>query len=244
MMQRVTERNKAFFPGIMTVVSLLAALAAYIIVIRYPIEPYFKEGLLFFLAPACFGILTLLALAQPMLSMVLTVAALLLWMPLSLFLLFGLGMDASTTVTTDVSYYQRVLDHVGHPTNPLARQFPDEVPEAAQNPQLHYHSAIAQGGELLALQYQAGHDELEDYQADLAQKALWSGSPNDQEAQAWGVHPSLLSVFEGEAPLSGDVTVFVLYSKPYRANDWNHGAVSLAALSKEQGAVLFVFEQW
>jgi len=232
---------KAPFPAAMTVVSLLLFIALYLFINMTAIEPYFLAGLFFAVPFLCFGAVACAAAASkisPAVSNAVT-CALLLTLGFAMPAAFGLiALDAAATVTTDAGKYETVLKRKGYPNDPLTSFFPETIPDSAKNPEFRYNPAFMQGSEDIALKFETDSDAIENLTDEFSKKARWTGKAGSREAEKHGI-------FTGTFPkLPEDAVVYVFFSRPYRADDWNHGRRGLAVVSRQHNEVLFLASDW
>ena len=238
--------RKARFPAVMALLSLLFFIAAYLFVTLTAVEPQYGKGLLFLLPLLCFGAVTFFTVRGKWKKSVSTAVTVILTvvmacvMPLAFLLL---SCDAATTMTSDVTKYQRVLQLSGYPKNTLIQNFPAKIPDTAKNTQLSYHPAVMQGGESFDLKYEADAQTIENDANEFSGKAEWAGKPSSAEAEKHGLFSSSFTS-AGYDTLPDSFTVYLFHSEPYRAGDWNHGKISLAAVSKVKNEIIFHAEQW
>ena len=79
-----------------------------------------------------------------------------------------------------------------------------------------------QGGEKLILKYRSDMSEINEAIAELEKKSEWIGIPSDKEAEDHGISFGSLE-YDGGYMLPDDFTIYVIESKPYKSDDWNHG---------------------
>ena len=151
--------------------------------------------------------------------------------------------DAVVTVT-DVGSYERVREHSCF-SDDLIADFPDRLPGDAEDSKLYYAPfAIGQGGQEIAVGFQTSADTIRTYAEKVSKEASWIGKESDDEATRHGVFSGEFSGLYGSyAPLSQDFTVYVLSGRPYSA-DWNHGEISLVAISETKNEILFWASKW
>lgn len=162
---------------------------------------------------------------------------------LSLMLLFRTAINAADPSTQDLDDYPSVLQSLKYPGTSALALFPDEIPESAEKVHFAYDSDM--GGTSLCLKYQTNLDSVQAYQQAAAQRAVWSGAPTQADAKSVGVYAESLAVFDyAKNGLPSDLMVYVIYQKPYRESDWNHGEISLVGISADSSELLFMFEDW
>lgn len=144
----------------------------------------------------------------------------------------------------DAQKYEEVRTASGFEGN-MIEVFPTSIPDTAQDVTFIFHTALGQGGKVMHLQFSESEVYLRYYSERLALRSLWQGSYKDAELARYGVLalPSEFSVdIAGQPPT--DTVVYVLYSKPYQKDNWNHGEVSYAAISRNAATILFYAEMW
>lgn len=151
--------------------------------------------------------------------------------------------DAVATVT-DVGSYERVREHSCF-SDDLIADFPDRLPEDAEDAKLYYAPfAIGQGGQEIAVGFRTSADTIRTYAEECSKEASWIGKESDDEAARHGVFSGEFSGLYGSyAPLPQDYTVYVISGRSYSGN-WNHGEISLAAISITNNEILFWASKW
>ncbi|WP_369282965.1 hypothetical protein [Oscillibacter sp. GMB15532] len=166
-----------------------------------------------------------------------------LFLCLFLMLLFRTAINAANPSTQDPEDYPSVLQSLNYPGTSALALFPDEIPKSAEKVHFSYDSDM--GGTSLCLKYQTNLDSVQAYQQAATQRAVWSGSPTQTDAKSMGVYAESLTVFDyAEKGIPSDLTVYVIYQKPYKENNWNHGEISLVGISADSSELLFMFEDW
>jgi len=201
------------------------------------IQQYYWEGLLFALPFVCFGIVTFLTVSGNLKKVTSTAITLILITVLgftSIVKLVSIAFETSMEIT-DISKYERVLSFTGDPNDPLTNFFPEKIPDDARNIEFSYIPAFMH----LSLRFETDKASIEKYSNKFSNKAIWIGKPDGSEAEKYGV----ISVFDYK-DLPSDLTIYVIYSRPYHPNDWNHGARSLIAISKQKNEILFLADSW
>ena len=238
--------KKARFPAIMTILSLVGFLVVYWAMTMEAVEPQYLTGLLFAVPFVCLGSVTLLTAKGKLrssVSVALAASLTVILLPAMLFAFAWMSMDAATTTTTDVGKYERVLGLREYPDNALIAHFPAKIPDNAKNVVFHYYPAFMQDGEVFALKFETDDDSVNTYRNEFSKKAKWTGKASDIEAQENGVAFGSFSEI-GYDELPDDFIVYLIDSKPYHTGDWNHGIMSLAAVSGQRREVLFYADDW
>ena len=239
--------ENAVFPAIMTGFSFIAFLVVYWIVTQGFVEPYYWAGILFAVPFVTFGILTYCAAKGSIgtsLSAIITSSLTVSFGILAVALLVILLIASSTTTSTDVKRYEKALSQMGYP-NILTKDFPREIPDNAENVAFTYHPAFGQGGEQLTLKFKTDEDSVHLYKEYFTKTAVWFGSFGDKERESHGVFDGKLNAFrDGHNELPSDLVIYVVFSEPHRPGDWNHGELSLVAISEGNLEIMFLAEGW
>lgn len=238
--------KKAPFPSIMAVISFVLFIVVYLFTTMTSIEPYYFAGLIYAFPFICFGIITFFTVTEKLKTVASSVIMGILIFVLGfamLFALFFMSFDAATNVTMDVGKYSRVLKLTDYPNNTLTKHFPDKIPSNTKNIVFSYNPAFLQGGENFNLKFETDLDSIKEYIDEFSQSAKWIGKSSDSEAEKNGVFSGSFSML-GYTDLPEDFTIYLIDSKPYHPNDWNHGELSLAAISKQRNEIIFLAEDW
>lgn len=246
-MKRIlTGIKKAPFPAGMAIISLILFVLVYYSITIKTVYPCYKAGLLFAVPFLCFLLLTFLrvkSLITAPVSNVFTAVLIPLLAIGMLIILFLLSIDAAATDTTDTSKYEKVLSLTAYPQNPLVKHFPDKIPSDAQNSFFYYTPRFLQGGEVIALRFETDLQTIEEYIKQVSGSLVWSGKMSDNTIEKYGLYTDIFSSVNYEE-LPEDFTVDLLYARPYRPDDWNHGKISLFAFSKQRKEAIFLAEDW
>lgn len=238
--------KKAPFPAIMTIISFVLFIGLYLFATMTSIEPYYFQGLIFAVPFVCFGITTFFTVTEKLKIVASSVITFILIFVLGFAMLFAIvfvSIDLATNVTTDIDKYERVLKLTDYPNNPLTKYFPDKIPENTKNIVFSYNPAFLQGGENFALKFETNSDSIKNYIDEFSQIAKWIGKSSDGETERNGVF-SATFIFLDYTDLPEDYTIYLLDSKPYHPNNWNHGELSLVAISKQRNEIIFLAEDW
>lgn len=238
--------KRAPFPAIMTIVSFVLFIVVYWFATSTSIDPYYFEGLIFAVPFVCFGITTFFTVTEKLKIVASSVITSILIFILSFAMLVAfvfMSFDAATTVTTNIGKYERVLKLTNYPNNPLTKYFPDKIPRNTKNIVFSYNPAFLQGGENFDLKFETDSDSIKKYIDEFSQKAKWMGKSSDSEVGKNGIYSSTFYSF-GYTNLPEDFTIYLIDSKPYHPNDWNHGTLSLVAISKQRNEIIYLAEDW
>ncbi|AEE97157.1 hypothetical protein [Mahella australiensis] len=238
--------KKAPFPAIMSIISLAWFIVAYLLVTVRSIEPYYLEGLIFAIPFVLFAVTTFFTVKGKLkigVSSIITGILIFVLGFVQLSAFAYISFDAVTTATTDTDKYQRILKLTDYPNNPLTEEFPNKIPGNAKNVTFIYNPAFLQGSEIFGLKFQTDPDSIQNYINEFSEIARWIGDPEDSEAEKNGIISGPFDVLEYEN-LPENFTIYLIDSKPYQLNDWNHGELSLVAISKQRNEIIFLAEDW
>lgn len=239
---------RAIFPATITGMAFVCFLAVNWFLMQTSVEPVYEKGLPFAVPFLCLGAVTLLTA----LGYLRTAPAVGITILLAFFLaagsicyLFWLSLEAATITTTDPGRYEKALSVLHASTRPGLEQFPEAIPQEAENAQFLYHPAMLQGGELICLQFQADSEAIEDYGRKFAKQSRWSGAPAQCESVPGDLLQRRIQVFDGgKQNRTAGWTLYLFYGQPSRPADWNHGEVGFAAVHEEENKILFCYEDW
>ncbi|MEA5135229.1 MAG: hypothetical protein VB035_03730 [Candidatus Fimivivens sp.] len=245
---RITRAfSQALFPAIMTVVSLVLFIAIYGLELLTAIEPQYLKNLIFVLPAVCFAIVTYLTQKRwlkELPSLIIT-SVLIGVLSCVMFIAFIISaFDAATTTTTDVKRYERALQLSSFSEDVLESYFPEKVPENAEEVYFYYRPAFLQGGEDLALKFKTTPEALEGYAQKFSEMAEWVGKEGDPKADEHGVFGGTVDFFDRSYNWHYNATVYVLSSRSYKPDDWNHGERYLVAIKEKNCEVLFLASRW
>ena len=238
--------KKAPFPAIMTIISFVLFIGVYLLTTVKSIEPYYFESLIFTVPFLCFGTITFLSVTKRLkvvASSVITSILIVVLGVAALVALTFMSIQTATTITSDIGKYERVLKQTGFPNNELTKYFPSKIPDNAKNIVFRYNPAFLQGGENFDLKFETDSDSIMNYIEDFSKNSKWIGKSKDSEAEKNGIFSGMFNVF-GYMDMPEDFTIYLIDSKPYQLNNWNHGKVTLVAISKQRNEIIFYAENW
>lgn len=239
--------KKATFPAIMTIISFVLFLGLYYVVVFETIGQYYIKGLIFATPFIAFLIIAVLTARD---KIKISVSSVITWVliPVLAFIMMSYSVfmiaDAATSGIEDVSKYERVINESGYPENKLISFFPAKIPKDATDVKFHYNIAFLQGGESFVLKYKTTSGDIQAYIDEFSSKAEWFGTRQDGYEQDSIVGWNTDYLYDDEPELPEDFIVYLLYSRPYQENDWNHGEVCLVAISAERNEIIFNTEDW
>lgn len=238
--------KKAPYPAVMTLITFVLFTCVYFFVTVRSIEPYYFSGLIFAIPFISFGAITFFTIKEKLkrkaaiiLTSVLTVIV-----PIVMcFAFIFMAITAPLSTVTDLSSYHRVLKLNDYENSELIKHFPSKIPTDAKNAMFNYQPGFLQGGEGYKLKFSTDSNSIENYIKEFSQGAKWIGKSNHREAEINGVEMASFDSF-GYNKLPIDFTIYLIISEPYKPFDWNHGKLSLVAVSKQRSEIIFFAKHW
>lgn len=246
-MKKFLLLKKATFPAIMTIISFILFLIVYLMVTIRAIEPYCFRGLIFAIPFIIFGVITFSTVKGKLrtsTSAVLTGIMIPILSFAAFFYFIFLIFVAASISVDDVSKYERVLRLTGFPENELISFFPSKVPQKADNIIFHYNPALLQGGESLILKFKTNSKDIEKYKNEFVNKAKWIGNHALAKEENNELGWKTFDFTEYGYNLPEDFVIYLLHSKPYKKDDWNHGEICIVAVSNQRNEIIFNTEKW
>ncbi len=136
-------------------------------------------------------------------------------------------LEAFTTTTTDIRYYERAYDSIDHEEY-LEGVFPEEIPENAENVEFYYCPQFLQGGEVFELSFTTDEESLAAWDEFLREHAEWSGPDTE-----WSELNDYGSGKEG-------VTRYHLYWD----GGYNHGEIGYVQIDLVRFQIRFYHSHW
>ena len=236
--------ERSVFPIIMTAFSLIFFLVVYSTVNKFSIKTYYYEGLIFALPLVCFSLVSVLCYKSKINAGSSAAMSISLAIILSLIMLVTLAIiiiDSATAVVTDIESYDRVKKLSGLPDYLTVDCLPNKIPDNAEDIMFRYNSAFGD----IALKYKADEKTIKTYAAKYKSKAKWIGKADDSDASKYGVIDGTLNIFDySKTGLPEGYVIYIIYSRPYHPNDWNHGERSLVAIDETDNEILFLASRW
>ncbi len=156
--------------------------------------------------------------------------------------------EAVRTVT-DISLYDRARTMSGYAykvkKDEDAYIFPEELPDSVKRSPdtvFEYTPQFLQGAELLTLGYKTSADEFAKIERELSKKA--SGVFRGDENVICGKAGLSLYYPEKYAGEKEKFSAYVFLAEPYTEDSFNHGTAVYALLCREDGVVIYVYENF
>lgn len=243
--------HAAACPAIIAGVFFAAFLVVYWLLTQKVIHPHYYLGLTFAVPSLFFAVLAYWSKRQkqdgshPLLTGYSVIMFVVMFGLMMLIAVPCMLIHDAVAVVTDAGSYERVIK-LSCFQHDLIADFPDKLPKDAEDAKLYYSPfAIGQGGQEIAVGFRASTDTIDGYLNRFSQEASWIGTESDAAATRHGVYSGEFSCLEGSVSgLTEDFKVYVISGKPYRSGDWNHGEISLVAISEEKSEILFWASNW
>ena len=230
------------FPCVMTILSLLAALGAILLLARGAIQPH--RGLwlwLLLLIPAVVFAGTALSVRFRVFSeragnwitglLVLPLAA------GGFFLCVLFLMQTALKEVTEPAYYERVLAVNGYPENSYLAPFPEHIPPDAENVSFRYLPQFLQGGSEFYLSYRVSAEEQRAQTETLCQSAVRYGTAEEYR----NAFPETFTL--PHEPEDTDAVLYLLAQDREHIFAQNHGKVCLLWLLPD-GTTVWYASAW
>lgn len=147
------------------------------------------------------------------------------------------------TEVTDINEYERILKLEEY--NEMLYQFPSELPESYISVKYFYRPQFLQGSMRMELLLELNENEVNSYIEiyennckQIINVKEWSSN----ELNNIGIITVGIDVFNDE--IKEDFIIYLLDSKPYEENNWNHGYAIFIAVNNEKNKILFQSEVW
>ena len=142
-----------------------------------------------------------------------------------------LKMEYETANEKDYSKCLRLVDNLPG----VSEAFPEKIPVNAKEVVFNAYNNI--GGRSLSLSFIAEDAEMQAYIDKAKSIALCFGTKDDSQiAQALPSHKL--------SSLNNEASVFVLYSEPYRPNDFNHAKLVWIVVNEKTHSITFSAESY
>ena len=242
--------RRAKFSIIMTLVFLIPFAGVYWFLSQRTIEPHYYLGFIFAIPCSSFVFVTYLLIIfiiKKDCTILITAMAVF----FSIYFIFlapitvlGAVIHDETADVTDIGNYDRVIRLTEIPEK-LIYIFPDTIPDGAKAIHFYYHPfAIGQGGQEIALEFEADSDTINDYIDEISKRAEWIGKAGTGEAEQHGIFDGTFCIFNyAHSGLPNDYDIYVVYSKADSV-DWNHGERSLVAISVKKQDIIYYASVW
>lgn len=250
-MPTISKANKkpgnAFPLLLLTALTFVLFLVAYWFVTQRSIQPRYLEGLWYAVPCLCFAALAFVTRKNYITTMeaiAVSSALLVTSAALLFFLSVHIIIEESTTVITDTSYYNRVVQSLERTPEQLGQYFPAAIPAEAENVQFFYRPPFVQGGGTVALKFDAKPEQIQNYASQLTHTAVWKGKATDGKAEKFGIFDSTFHLSQMDYELPEDNTIYVLFSRSSPQGDWHHGTQSLATINEAETEIVFLIQRW
>ncbi|MEA4815231.1 MAG: hypothetical protein VB112_10020, partial [Oscillospiraceae bacterium] len=212
--------RRAKFSIIMALVFLIPFTGVYWFLSQRTIEPHYYLGLIFAIPFASFAVVTCLLISGiikkdcTILITAMTVFFSIYFIFLAPITVLGAVIHDETADVTDIDNYDRVIKLNEIPEK-LTDIFPDTIPDGAKAIHFYYHPfAIGQGGQEIALEFEADSDTKNDYIDKISKRAEWIGKAGTGEAEQHGVFDGTFCMFDyANSGLPNDYDIYAVYSK-------------------------------
>lgn len=229
------------FASILAICSFIFFIVLYLYFNVIAIEPSYLGGLLFLIPFIIYSLIAYfesLKKLNKIFSNILSFVLIFILGYLMIFAFFFVGVFAASTQTTNPSKYEKVLRLSNFPENELLEYFPKEISENATNIKFRYYPALGQGGTRLELMFQTDPTSIDYYITEFSSKAIWIGKFEETLSTDFAINEYTFRYF-GYKPLPDDFDIYIFASE-----NFNHGKLSLVAISESSNTIIFLAERW
>ena len=155
----------------------------------------------------------------------------------------GLMIKDLTSEVTNVNEYKRMLSLESY--EKALYQFPKEIPKEASNVQFFYRPQFLQGGMQMELKMTVDEETINSYINKYEESC--ERIMNTNEYESWEFSNVGIYNIGGHVNNENheeDFTVYLIESKPYKEDNWNHGYVIFIAVNNAKNEIIFQSEVW
>ena len=237
------KNEKAVFPLVMAILASAAFIAAYLVFTVFAVKPLWLHALAFAVPAAVFFALFVLAkkdvLREKTANILTGILTPLFIMGCAvLFIAFFFLFTLSDV--TDPSCYKRALSKNGYPQSELISQFPEEIPQEAEDVSFLYRPQFLQGAGEFLLACRLPDSAVRALKDEYEGEAVWTGTEAELPSSPYdsGLLPHTVRGYADE-----NAEILILLAEPYMQGSYNHGSLKLI-LFGESGRTVFYSSVW
>lgn len=209
------------------------------------INRYFFKGLIFFIPILFFIILTYLFSKEKInknVTILLTIIIILISIFGGTIILTKIMVEDLTSEVIDIGEYERILSLENY--EKILYQFPKKIPSNVQNARYFYRPQFLQGGMRMELTLEIDENMINSYINKYKYKKIINLQDSNSYNQLKDIGIFDLGNNTYENIKNENATVYIIDSKPYKDNDWNHGYAIFIAVNNQKNKILFQSELW
>lgn len=216
------------------------------------INPHLLKSIILAI-PIAFMILIVVLLKRgkikDMQGIIITIGLIVISIILNFFILVFVAVDEGTSYENNPLRYKHIYNIAEY--NIYTYQFPNKIPNDildSNNVKFFYSPQFLQGGFNLELLLEMDNSDIDEYISNFSsniQKEIEINSENKYDLSLYGIYePRFLFDNNEYDEFLKEAKFYILESKPYKVDNWNHGIVQYMAKSKLKKKLLLVTQVW
>lgn len=216
------------------------------------INPHLLKSIILAI-PIVFMILIIVLLKREkikdMLGIIITIGLIAICIILNFFILVFVAVEEGTSYENNPLRYQHIYNIAGY--NTYTYQFPNKIPNDIldnNNVKFFYCPQFLQSGFNLELLFEMDNSDIDEYISKFSsniQKEIEINSENRYDLNSYGIYePRFLFSNNEYDEFLKEAKFYILESKPYKVNNWNHGIVQYMAKNELKKKLLLVTQVW
>jgi hypothetical protein len=178
-----------------------------------------------------------------------SIALIILFLFLNTFTFIFVIVKEGTSYEDNPLKYNHIRSIAGYKN--VTYQFPDKIPQELlqkNKVEFYYTPQFLQGGFNFELLLEMENNEIDDYigkYETYVKKIIEVNTENiDKLYSEYGIYKPELIDYEDKEEFFTDSKIYLLESKSYKPNNWNHGYVAYMAKNENMKKLLLVTEVW
>ena len=180
---------------------------------------------------------------------IISIILIILFFMLNFYTLIFVMVKEGTSHEENPLKYKHICNIAGY--EKIRFQFPDEIPQyLIQNNKVkfYYRPQFLQGGFCFELLLEMENNEIDEYiekyKEQVREIIKVNETNSDDLYDKYGIDIPVIFDYEEGNEFFDDSKIYLLGSKPYKTNDWNHGYVYYMAKNEILKKILLVTEVW
>lgn len=172
-----------------------------------------------------------------------------LFLILNFFIFIFVIVEEGTAYEDNPSRYKHILNIAGYES--IRYQFPDEIPQELiqrNKVKFYYRPQFLQGGFCFELLLEMENDEIDEYIGKYKEQVEEIVEVNETNSDylynEYGIYTPVIFNYDEEKEFFMGSEIYLLGSKPYKPDNWNHGYVYYMAKNEILKKLLLVTEVW
>ena len=180
---------------------------------------------------------------------IISIILIILFFMLNFYTLIFVIVKEETSHEENPMKYKHICNIAGY--EKIRFQFPDEIPQdLIQNNKVkfYYRPQFLQGGFCFELLLEMDNDKIDEYMEkykNQVKEIIEVNETNfDKLFDTYGIDTPVIFDYEEDNEFFDGSKIYLLGSKPYKTNDWNHGYAYYMAKNEKLKKILLVTEVW